>query len=82
MINSRECQSCGSENLHLVEYCPTTLNNENWIVPRKFCLDCGQVQGIWKVKLSVFIPPPGTGDYSTEEDDESITIFEIKDVGE
>ena len=64
MNDTRECQSCGSENLHLVKYCPTTLKNENWIFPKKFCNDCGQIQGIWKIKLGVPIPPPGTGDYT------------------
>jgi len=53
MNHSKECQSCGSENLHLVEYCPTVLRNENWILPKKFCNDCGQIQGIWKINLRV-----------------------------
>lgn len=51
--NEFKCQSCGGKNFHLVKTCQTTLKTEVWIAPKKYCQDCGQIQGVWKIKLSV-----------------------------
>jgi len=58
-----KCQSCGGNYLHTLK-----CDNGVWLAPKKIttpegspfviCQDCGQVQGVWKIKLGIPIPPP------------------------